>query len=131
MYLLLLASCEHQYLAIPRAVTVADYDMTTVEGTAAPTWTADSTELHDEAGESVKITIELNPTWTFETKEIVVIAWEAGLTYYGEYWVYELSPEELTAGAAEMEVLLTSEPPHRGVLRHLVHRRGHLLRTGG
>jgi hypothetical protein len=92
-------------------VVVTDYEVNVVEGTAAPTWTVGTGQLPEKVGDRVTITIDLDPTWPFDTKELVVTTWQRETTAYAESWVYELSSEERTAGAAEVDVMLTSEPP--------------------
>ncbi|MDP2315304.1 MAG: hypothetical protein Q8P41_20570 [Pseudomonadota bacterium] len=109
---LLLAACQHQYLAIPGAtpVPVDEVDLSPTDPTS-PTWTISAGELPDELDESVTIDIPLDGAWSFEVTEIVFTVWQTATLSYAEYWVYEIQESERAAGVVSVIIQVLSSPP--------------------
>jgi hypothetical protein len=109
---LLLAGCQHQYLAIPGATPMAtdEVGLDTTDVTI-PTYTVSAGDFPDQLDESVTLDIPIDGTWSFEVTEIVFGVWITETLSYAEYWVYEIQEEERTAGVVQLVIMLVSKPP--------------------
>lgn len=112
MYIVLLAACQHQYLAIPGAtplpVDEVGLDPTEV---AEPSYTVSAGDFPDALDESVTIDIPIQDVWSFDVTEVVFTVWITETLSYAEYWVYEIQEEERAAGLVQLEIMVTSKPP--------------------
>ena len=103
---ILLAACDHQYLAIPGARQVAEDVPQHFVSTQQPTVTVVNGSPALVVGTSVRLKVDFSPVTDLPVTQILFMAKGT----YGN-WALELTPEEVAAGSVEVEVHALSEEP--------------------